>query len=88
MREAGEAVGRGIASAAALLDLEVVAIGGGLALGAWDLLGEPLLAEVRASARLDFTRELRVVRAELGGDAGLVGAAALAWMGLGRELVG
>lgn len=34
-------------------------------------------------ARLDFLAGLRVVSAELGGDAGLVGAAALA--GLSRE---
>jgi len=88
MREAGEAVGRGIASSAALLDLEVVAIGGGIALGAWDLIAEPLLQEVRLAARLDFTRDLRVVQAELREDAGLVGAAALAWIGLGRTLLG
>jgi glucokinase len=88
MREAGEAVGRGIASSAALLDLEAVAIGGGIALGAWDLIAEPLLQEVRLAARLDFTRDLRVVQAGLGEDAGLVGAAALAWIGLGRTLLG
>jgi glucokinase len=76
---AGEAVGRGIASAAALLDLELVTIGGSIALHAWDLLGPPLKAELHASARLDFTRDLRVVRAELGDEAGLFGAAQLAY---------
>ena len=75
---AGEAVGRGIASAAAVLDLERVVIGGSIALLAWDLLGPPLEAEVRARARLDFTRNLKVVRAELGDQAGLFGAAQLA----------
>lgn len=81
--EAGQAVGRGIASAAALLDLELVVIGGSIALQAWDLLGPSLEAEVRQSARLDFTRDLRVARATLGDDAGLVGAAALADEGMG-----
>jgi glucokinase len=76
-RTAGEAVGRGIASAAALLDLERVVIGGSIALHAWDLLGPPLEAEVHASARLDFTRDLSVVHAELGDQAGLYGAAQL-----------
>ncbi len=82
-RTAGEAVGRGIASAAALLDLELVVIGGSIALRAWDLLGPPLHAEVARSARLDFTRELRVVHAELGDTAGLLGAAVLAFDLLG-----
>lgn len=77
-RSAGEAVGRGIASAAALLDLERVVIGGSIALHAWDLLGPPLEAEVRASAQLDFTRNLKVLRASLGDEAGLFGAAQLA----------
>lgn len=78
-RTAGAGVGRGIASAAALLDLELVVIGGSIALRAWDLLGPPLLAELERSARLDFTRTIRVVHAELGDTAGLYGAAKLAF---------
>jgi glucokinase len=78
-RTAGEGVGRGIAGAAALLDLELVIIGGSIALRAWDLLGPPLEAELHRSARLDFTRTVRVVRAELGDQAGLFGAARLAF---------
>jgi glucokinase len=78
-RTAGQGVGRGIASAAALLDLELVVIGGSIALRAWDLLGPPLLAEVADSAKLDFTRDVRVVHAELGDQAGLLGAAQLAF---------
>jgi glucokinase len=81
--EAGQAVGRGIALAAALADVELVAVGGGIAMGAWDLLGPPLEAELRRCARLDFTRDVRVVRAALGDAAGIVGAAAL-----GFELLG
>lgn len=76
-RTAGEAVGRGIASATALLDLERVVIGGSIALLAWDLLGPPLESELHASAQLDFTRNLKVVHAELGDQAGLFGAAQL-----------
>src|SRR5439155_18132713 len=76
-RTAGEGVGRGIASAAALLDLELVVIGGSIALRAWDLLGPALEAEVRNSARLDFTRGVRVVQAELD-NCGLLGGAVLA----------
>jgi glucokinase len=77
-RTAGEAVGRGIASAAALLDLERVVIGGSIALQAWDLLGPPLESELQVSARLDFTRNVHVANAKLGDRAGLFGAAQLA----------
>ena len=77
-RTAGEGVGRGISGAAALLDLEVVVLGGSIALKAWDLLGPPLLGEVESAARLDFTRNVKVVHAELGDRAGLLGAAQVA----------
>jgi glucokinase len=79
MRTAGECVGRGIASAAALLDLELVVIGGSIALKAWDLIGPPLESELARSARLDFTRNVRVLPAQQGDQAGLYGAALLAF---------
>ena len=73
---AGRAVGVGIASAAALLDLEVVSLGGGISLA-----GEPFLGPLRAAfaehGRLDFVRRCRIVGAETGPLAGLSGAAAL-----------
>src|SRR5438128_4345167 len=77
-RTAGEGVGRGIASTAALLDLELVVIGGSIALRAWDLLGPALESELERTARLDFTRSVRVLHAELGDTAGLLGGARLA----------
>ncbi len=77
-RDAGAGLGRAIASATALLDLDLVVIGGGVALGAWDLLFPPLDEELRERSRLAFAHDLRVERAALGEDAGLYGAAALA----------
>jgi glucokinase len=76
----GEAVGRVIAWCAALLDLQMVVVGGGLAQSGPPLWG-PLLASVREHAVLPFLPELRVVPPALGGDAGLVGAAALVLAG-------
>lgn len=73
---AGRALGRAFASAAALLDLRLVVVGGGLAMSG-PPLWEPLLEAVAEHARLPFTRSLRVVPAQLGAEAGLVGAAAL-----------
>jgi glucokinase len=76
MRRAGRALGIAIASAAALCDLEVVSVGGGLS-QAGPLLFDPLEEALRAHARLGFARQVSVVPALLGQSAGLVGAAAL-----------
>ncbi|HWG94937.1 MAG TPA: ROK family protein [Mycobacteriales bacterium] len=76
LARAGRAVGTALAGVAALLDLDLVVVGGGLS-QAGPPLWDPLHAAVRASARLPFTEVLRVVPAALGQDAGLVGAAAL-----------
>jgi glucokinase len=77
---AGRAIGVAVASAAALCDLSVVAIGGGVA-QAGALLFDPLYAAYAEHARLDFTRDLQIVPAALGQDAGLIGAAALVLAG-------
>ena len=70
------AVAAMIASVAAVCDLDLVVIGGGVA-GAGPVLFDPLHAALREHLGLDFIRNLRVVPAVLGGEAGLVGAAAL-----------
>jgi glucokinase len=76
MRRAGRALGIAISSAMHLCDLEVVSIGGGLS-QAGAVLFEPLEESLHAHAKLKFARQLRVVPAALGQNAGLVGAAAL-----------
>lgn len=73
---AGGALGVGFAGAAALVDLDLIVVGGGVSL-AGDLLFEPLKASLAAHARLDYLQGLRVVPAANGSDAGLIGAAAL-----------
>jgi len=76
LRRAGRALGIAIASATDLCDLEVVAIGGGLA-QAGPLLFGPLEEALRTHARLDYARDVPVVAAALGQSASLIGAAAL-----------
>jgi glucokinase len=71
------AVAAMIASVGAVCDLDLVVIGGGVA-KAGRLLFEPVRQVLEDYAGLEFLRGLTVVPAELGGDAGLVGAAALA----------
>ena len=80
MNRAGAALGVAIASATHLLNLEVVAIGGGLS-QAGPLIFDPLQESLRRHARLSFADRLAVVPATLGQDAGLVGAAALVLAG-------
>ena len=70
------AVAAMIASVGAVCDLDLVVIGGGVA-NAGPVLFDPLRSALRDYAALDFLRGLRVVPAALGGEAGLVGAAAL-----------
>jgi glucokinase len=65
-----------IASVAAVCDLDVVVVGGGVA-AAGPVLFEPLRAALAGYAGLEFIRGLRVSPAELGVNAGLVGAARL-----------
>lgn len=75
LREAGEALGFGLAQAITLLNPERVALGGGVVKA-----GEPFLAHVRKAAEMWAFPGARVeiALAELGDDAPLWGAAALA----------
>ena len=75
-RRGATAVAAMIASVGAVCDLDLVVIGGGVAKSG-ALLLDPLRGALVTYARLEFVRGLRVVPAELGGDGGLVGAAAL-----------
>ncbi len=75
-RRGATAVAAMIASVGAVCDLDRVVIGGGVSKSG-ALLFDPLREALAVHAGLNFLHDLRVVRAELGGDAGLVGAAAL-----------
>lgn len=76
LADAGRAVGSAVLVLAALLDVGHVVVGGGLA-RAWDLLEPALLDRLRDEPPVSgHTIEVR--RASLGGDAMVVGAAALA----------
>ena len=75
-RRGATAVAAMIASVGAVCDLDRVVVGGGVARSG-ALLFDPVCEALRSYAGLGFLRELRVLPAELGGDAGLVGAAAL-----------
>ncbi|WP_433266661.1 ROK family protein [Actinosynnema sp. CS-041913] len=73
---AGHAVGLAIAATAAVCDLDVAVVGGGVA-QAGDLLFDPIRRTISIHCGLSYLDGLRVEPARLGGQAGLVGAAAL-----------
>jgi glucokinase len=75
-RQAADVLAAAIVTAAALIDLDDVVIGGGVA-GAGHILLDPLRASLGERAGLDFIRRVRVHASPLGADAGLLGAAAL-----------
>ena len=75
-RRGATALAAMIASVAAVCDLGLVVIGGGVAKSGRTLF-DPLHEALAGYARLEFIRGLQVVPAALGGDAGLIGAAAL-----------
>lgn len=77
---AGRALGVALASTTYLLELDRVAIGGGLA-NAEDLLLGPAHEAFDRHIGMDYTKKCALVRAQLGGDAGLVGAAAFVQCG-------
>lgn len=81
---AGSAVGQAISSLTAALDIDLAVVSGGL-VAAGPALWKPLGEAVASHARLGYLAGLRVVPSELGEDAVLIGAGALAWSIEGRE---
>lgn len=73
---AGRALGAAFAWLATVVDVRVAVVGGGVA-NVGDLLLAPTRAALDRYAALGYTAGFEVRRAALGGDAGLVGAAAL-----------
>lgn len=74
---AAQALAAGIAATATLAEIDIAVIGGGVG-KAGDVLFTPLCKALTDYATLSFVRRLTVVPAQMGTDAGLVGAAAAA----------
>ncbi|MFI1534867.1 ROK family protein [Streptomyces anandii] len=77
---AARALAAGIAATATLVEIDIAVIGGGVG-KAGDVLLEPLRKALGDYATLSFVRRLTVAPAQMGTDAGLVGAAAAALAG-------
>ncbi|MEU1177947.1 ROK family protein [Streptomyces sp. NPDC005820] len=74
---AAQALAAGIAATATLVEIDIAVIGGGVG-KAGDILFAPLRRSLADYATLSFVQRLTVVPAQMGTDAGLVGAAAAA----------
>jgi len=84
----GTLVGRAVGSVVSLLDLRLVVVAGSVALGFGEAFFAAAQRELDAVCRIEFARGARVQPAGSGELAPLVGAAAVAWRGLGQRVVG
>jgi glucokinase len=75
LAEIGSYLGSGMGSFANLFAPELIVIGGGFGVAAWTYLMPTAEAIMRREALLPMRETVRVVRAELGTSAGLIGAA-------------
>jgi len=78
LEEAGHYLGRAIAEAVKLLDIRHASISGGLT-GAWAHISEPIKQALNAHLIPPLCGKIQVFRSSLGDDAGILGAAALAF---------
>ena len=78
VRSAGAALGNSVGFLINVLDPQAVVVGGGLGL-ADGLYWDSLVASTRKHIWSDVSRNLPILHAELGADAGLIGAAAIIW---------
>ena len=75
--ETGRYIGIALTSIAHILNPQIAIIGGGIAEAGEKLLFEPIRAELSKRA-MDIPARMKIVKAHLGNDAGIVGAAMLA----------
>jgi glucokinase len=75
-REVGEQLGEGLVAAIRLLDIKTILIGGGLGAG-FDLIIEKLQETLEYNLTPYYTKDMLIKQAELGNNAGIIGAASL-----------
>jgi glucokinase len=74
LAEIGRRLGSGLGSFANIFAPELIVIGGGFGVASWEYLIPPAEEVLRREALRPMREEVRVVRAELGTEAGLIGA--------------
>jgi glucokinase len=84
MVRTGRLVGRGVASVCNLLDLQLVCVGGSVALGFGATFFNSAQRTLDDLCGLEFSRGARIIPSRLADQGGLIGAAAVGWRGLNR----
>jgi len=79
----GMYLGIGLANLINLLDPQIIVIAGG-AVNGWDLFAEEMYRQVEERAFRTIAQQVKIARAECGDNAGLLGAARLAFDSLDR----
>ena len=82
LAEIGRRLGAGLVTIINVFDPELIVVGGGFAAGAGDLVLEPAREFAVAESLFPLNELLRIVPAELGPEAGLVGAGLVAFEAL------
>lgn len=77
LKQAGVYIGLGIVNLLHILDTELFVLGGGVAVNAWEFLYPSVVTTFNQNAMASMKRGVKIVRAELGDNVGLMGAAAL-----------
>jgi glucokinase len=85
MQRTGRLVGRAVGSLCTLLDLELVVVGGGVALGFAATFFNAAQEELSTSARLPYSRHARITPTRLGDRGPLIGAGAVGIRGMRRS---
>ena len=85
MQRTGDLVGRAVASVCNVLDLDLVVVGGSVALGFGATFFNSAQAALDRHAQLDFSRGARVTPARLEDRGPLIGAGAVGMRGLRRS---
>jgi glucokinase len=79
LREAGRALGVGLANMINILSPEAIILAGGL-VGAWNIYVQEAIREASRRAFKDLFDLVKIIPSSLGDEAGVVGAASLAFM--------
>jgi len=77
----GMYLGIGLANLMSLIDPQIIVLTGGVVNG-WDLFAGEMYRQVEERAFRATARQVKIARAECGDNAGLLGAARIAWAGL------
>lgn len=78
VRSAGQALGNSVGFLVNVLDPEAILVGGGLGLAS-GLYWESFVASTRRHIWSEVSKDMPILKAQLGFDAGLIGAAAVVW---------